>query len=197
MKTKLLILLTVIGGITTASLFSGCTQEAAAKGIDPKIVADSLFTVMEADRATYTKKVVSRIKKAGKIDAVEEWEDSDNVHMPLPAQMFRMAAERAKDSKHNSAKFFYQLKSPWPINKQNKPSSEIEKKGFEYVVANGGSEPFYGEEVIDGQNYFTAIYADVAVSKACVDCHNDHEDTPKTDFELEDVMGGVVLRFPY
>ena len=177
---------------------TGCNEETAATpgGIDPKIVADSLFTVMEADRAVYTKKVISRIKAEGKIDATEEWEDSGNLHIPLPAQMFRMAAERAKDSKHNSSGFFYQLKSPWPINKQNKPMTDVEKEGFDFVVANKGEEPFYAEEMLEGKKYFTAIYADVAVAAACINCHNGHEDTPKSDFALGDVMGGVVLRLP-
>lgn len=188
----------ILGTLTgIIALCTSCTNsEAASTGMDPRVVADCLFTVMEADRAIYTKKIVSRIKKEGKIDAVEEWEDSGNMHLPLPAQMFRMAAERAKDSKHNSAGFFYQLKSPWPINAQNKPTTDVEKEGFDFVVANGGDEPFYGEETIGGKKYFTAIYADVAVADACVTCHNDHEDTPKTDFELGDVMGGVVLRLP-
>lgn len=186
-----------VGALAAVSTQTGCKEETSAStGIDPKIVADSLFTVMEADRAVYTKKVIKRIKAEGKIDATEEWEDSGNLHIPLPAQMFRMAAERAKDSKYNSAGFFYQLKSPWPINKQNKPMTDVEKEGFDFVVANKGEAPFYAEEVLDGQKYFTAIYADVGVSSACINCHNGHEDTPKTDFALGDVMGGVVLRFP-
>ena len=43
---------------------------------------------------------------------------------------------------------------------------------------------------------FVGIYADVAVAPVCVDCHNDHKDSPKTDFTLGDVMGGVVIRIP-
>jgi hypothetical protein len=45
-------------------------------------------------------------------------------------------------------------------------------------------------------NYYTAFYADVAVAEACTSCHNDHKDSPKTDFEGGDVMGGVVIRIP-
>ena len=37
---------------------------------------------------------------------------------------------------------------------------------------------------------------DVAVAPVCVSCHNEHPDSPKTDFELGDVMGGVVIRIP-
>jgi len=30
----------------------------------------------------------------------------------------------------------------------------------------------------------------------CVSCHNKHPDTPKKDFKIGDVMGGVVIRIP-
>ena len=74
--------------------------------------------------------------------------------------------------------------------------TDVEKEGFDFVVANKGEEPFYAEEMLEGKKYFTAIYADVAVAAACINCHNGHEDTPKSDFALGDVMGGVVLRLP-
>jgi len=34
------------------------------------------------------------------------------------------------------------------------------------------------------------------IAPACVSCHNEHADTPRTDFKLGDVMGGVVIRIP-
>ena len=40
------------------------------------------------------------------------------------------------------------------------------------------------------------MYADVAVAEACVDCHNYHKDSPRSDFEVGDVMGAVVIRIP-
>ena len=43
------------------------------------------------------------------------------------------------------------------------------------------------------QPYFTALYADRAVSQACVDCHNQHPESPRGDFKLGEVMGGVVV----
>jgi hypothetical protein len=45
-------------------------------------------------------------------------------------------------------------------------------------------------------DYFTAVYADTAVAPACITCHNDHKDSPRNDFEIGDVMGGVVVRIP-
>ena len=106
--------------------------------------------------------------------------------------MFRMGAEMVAEK---DAGFSYSLLSMWPINKQNTPRTEAEIAGLEYVAANKGQN-FYAEETLGGKKYFTAVYADTAVAPACVSCHNEHKDTPKSDFELGDVMGGVVLRIP-
>jgi hypothetical protein len=43
---------------------------------------------------------------------------------------------------------------------------------------------------------FQAVFADRAVSQACVDCHNRHPNSPRRDFKLNDVMGGIIITFP-
>lgn len=178
---------------------------AEASGVDPKKVADMLHAVMEADRTVYTQQVVNRLVKTEKVTilnptskeqeplrASEQWK-SEHGKLPLPAQMFRMGAEKVTEK---NVGFTYGLLSLWPVNKQNKPKTDLETKGLEAVNNNGGKEPFYGTEELGGKKYFTAVYADIAVADACIDCHNDHTDSPRTDFKLGDVMGGVVLRIP-
>ena len=83
----------------------------------------------------------------------------------------------------------------WPVNKQNAPKTDVEKKGLEFIADNKGKN-FYAEEELGGKKYFTAVYADMAVAPACVNCHNDHKDSPAHDFKLGEVMGGVVIRIP-
>ncbi len=61
-------------------------------------------------------------------------------------------------------------------------------------MADNPDETFYGEEELGGQRYFTAVYPDHAVVEACVVCHNNHKDSPRTDLEVGEVMGGVVIR---
>ena len=117
--------------------------------------------------------------------------DVDN-GVPLPAQMFRLGYEAVSEVNDD---FTYSLQSIWPINSQNAPRTPMEKEGLEYVANNLGKN-FYGTETLGGKDYFTAVYADVASVKACVTCHNGHKDSPKTDFKLGDVMGGVVIRVP-
>jgi hypothetical protein len=164
---------------------------AGAKSLEPRDVADMLHAVMSADRTVYTKQVVNRLTLKDKvIKASEHFEDEKA--LPLPAQMFRFGAELAGEK---SKKFSYSLLSLWAINKQNVPRTDAEKKGLEFIAANKGQN-FYAEETLGKQKYFTAVYADVAVAPACVGCHNDHKDSPRRDFKLNDVMGGVVIRIP-
>ena len=191
MKFRFVILLSALACAATGV---GCQPPASASstgGIEPQTMADALHAVMESDRTVYTRNVVNRLTKEKQvIKASEHWKEEPA--LPLPAQMFRMGAEMVAEK---DVGFSYSLLSKWPINKQNAPRTEAEIAGLEFVAANKGQN-FYAEETLGDTTYFTAVYADTAVAAACVSCHNDHKDTPKSDFKLGDVMGGVVLRIP-
>lgn len=187
---------TVLTVAAALTLTTGCnkTEAAAPKpsGFTPHQMADALFTVMSSDRAVYTKQVVNRLQNEEQvIKASEHWKDDKA--LPLPAQMFRMGAETVAGK---DAGFTYALLSLWPVNKQNAPKTDAEKAGLQFVADSKGATNYYAEETLGGKKYFTAVYADVAVSPACVKCHNNHEDSPRSDFALNDVMGGVVIRIP-
>jgi len=179
--------------VLIAASMVGCQKEEAEQsaGVSPKLMADAIHSVLEADRTVYTKKVITRLVKEEKvIKASEQFEDDKA--LPLPAQMFRFGSELVAEK---DSGFSYSLQSLWPINKQNEPKTEAEKTGLKYIADNPGQN-YYTEETLGGTNYYTAVYPDVAVAPPCVDCHNDHKDTPKTDFKIGDVMGGVVIRIP-
>lgn len=177
--------------ITGIAILGSSTTTSIAEGISYKDAADMLIAVMVSDRAVYTKQVVQRLAAKEKVIKASEHFKDDKA-LPLPAQMFRFGAEAVADK---TDKFSYSLLSMWPINKQNTPRTDIEKAGLKYVAENKGKN-YYGEETLGGKKYFTAVYADVAVAKVCATCHNKHKDTPKTDFKVGDVMGGVVIRIP-
>jgi len=195
MKKTIIVFTTSVAAIAAASIFSGCGDAEATvePGVSYAKFTDALHMVLDNDRAVYTKNVVNRLVKDEKvIKASEHW--VEDKALPLPAQMFRMGAEvtASKD-----AFFSYSLQSLWPINKSNAAGqTDVEKAGLQFVADNGGTEPYYSEEVLGDQKYFTAVYADVAVAPVCVSCHNEHKDSPKTDFKLGDVMGAVVIRVP-
>lgn len=159
--------------------------------ITPKEMTDALHMVMAADRAVYTKLIVNRLVNEEKIiKASEHWKDDKA--LVLPAQMFRFGAEEVAKKKPG---FSYSLLSTWPINKQNAPKTPAEKEGLEFIAKNPDLN-FYKTETLGKQKYFTAVYADKAIAPACITCHNAHKDSPRTDFKIGDIMGGVVIRVP-
>ena len=207
MKTTTMLTIFVATG-TLAGFIAGCgskpnttsTGEASvaspsAGAISPQKFADAVHSVMMADRTVYAKHVVTRLKsQEAPVSPSEYWQDEDHT-IPLPAQMFRMGSEIVNESEE--AGFTYSLKSKWPLNAQNKATTDVEIEGLDFVAENKG-ENFYGEETLGDQKYFVAIYADSAVAKACWECHNDHanrgDDYP--EFKEGDVMGGVIVRVP-
>ena len=85
--------------------------------------------------------------------------------------------------------------SLWPINERNKPSTDLEREGLEDVLTTY-ERPYTGIVTTGRTRYFQAIYADRAVSQACVGCHNAHPHSPKRNFKLNDVMGAIVITIP-
>jgi hypothetical protein len=164
--------------------------------VSVKAMADALHIVMDSDRTIYTKTIVNRLVKKDKVIKVSEHFEDDQA-LALPAQMFRfgaeLAAERAAETP--DVNFSYSLQSLWPINRQNAPKTEAEKTGLKFIVDNKG-ENYYTTETLGGRKYFTAVYPDKGVAPVCVSCHNGHPDSPRNDFKLGDVMGGVVIRIP-
>jgi hypothetical protein len=177
--------------IATSWSFTACGKSPAAPaGIPPETVADYVHAVIEADRTFYTVHVVERLQKKGKMVASENWRAKDT--LPLPAQFLMEASDLASKTGTNVQ---YRLIGAWPINPQNGPANEFEKKGLESVRTH--PEHPYTETVTSGtEQVFRALYADRAVSQACLGCHNAHARSPKRDFQINDVMGGIVITIP-
>jgi hypothetical protein len=160
------------------------------EGIPPEEVADLIHSVIEADRAIYTKEVVNRLQLDEQVIKASEHFKEDKA-LPLPAQMLRMGAQYAAEK----GKLRYSLISNWSINKANLPQNEFEKKGLDAVQSDPG-KPFREYATLGGKRYFLALYPDKAVAQACISCHNGHKESPKHDYKLGDVMGGVVITIP-
>ena len=178
-------------GLAASCLLSGFSNASDQPGIPPETVADYIHAVIEADRTFYTIHVVERLQKEGATTAAENWRAKKNV-LPLPAQFLMEASDLATKT---GTKVRYRLISLWPINPHNGPYSESEKNGLE-AVRQHPERSATGTVKIGDQTYFQAIYADRAVSQACVACHNSHPRSPKKDFKLDDVMGGLVIEIP-
>ncbi len=165
---------------------------AHAEGIQPQQAADMIHDALEANRIVYADKIVNRlVNEEEVIDANEHWLQEQA--LMLPAQFFRAGADIARERGQSGVS--YSLLSLWPINTQNSPRTDAEKAGLKFIEQNPGKN-FYSEEQLGDKRYFTAIYPDTATSGACISCHNNHRDSPKKDFKMTEIMGGMVIRIP-
>lgn len=152
-------------------------------------VAEFIHAVLEANRNNYTDNVVVKLQREG-IEAHEHWKDERGV--ALPAQ-YLMESGRLVALKNLN--FSFRLASLTPIYVWNGANSDFERVGLA-AVEKDPSKPHTGFITKNGVRMFQAIYADRATSQACVDCHNSHPNSPRRDFKLNDVMGGIVISFP-
>jgi len=184
----LLVVLGFLGGL--AVWYLSTVIEPGPAAIPPDKVAEHIHAIIQASRTVYATHVVDKMQARGIVEAAEYWKQEDA--LPLPAQFLietgRLAAEEGTGLK-------IRLVSLWPIYVWNAPSTDFERKGLE-TVSKDPEKPFTGLTRVGRDRYFQAIYADIAISQSCVDCHNSHVNSPRRDWKLNDVMGGIVITVP-
>ena len=159
-------------------------------GIHPERVAGFIHAVLEADRTTYTTQIVNRMQEKGIVSAAEHWEQENA--LLLPAQFLQHSGRLVAESGQG---FRYRLIGLSPIYQRNAPATDFERKALE-SLNRSPETPVTGVVTSGRKRYFQAIYPDRAVSPACVSCHNSHPRSPKRDFKLNDVMGGLAIMIP-
>ena len=168
----------------------GVAQAGEMVGVPPEVVAEYIHAIIQADRTIYSTHVVERLQDLKVIVAAEEWKAKGTV--PLPAQMLQMAGQEIQGL---GLGLRVRLASLGPIYKKNGPADQFERTGLE-TVAKNPRKPYTGVVIENDKQFFKAIFADRAVSTACVSCHNSHELSTKKDYKLYDVMGGIIISFP-
>jgi hypothetical protein len=189
-RATVFVLLIMLGGVGywgVEALLTGSDQPVT---IPPEKVAEYVHAVIEANRTVYATNVVDKMQAKGIVDAAEHWRQENA--LPLPAQFLietgRLVAESGVGIK-------YRLASLWPIYVWNNAQSDFERKGLE-AVAKNPDRPFTGFVRSGRERFFQAVYADRAVAHACAECHNQHPNSPRRDYKLNDVMGGIVITIP-
>ena len=183
----------ILGGLCAIMLTGVAVEVAQAgetAGISPELVAEYIHAVIQADRSIYSTHVVERLQDLKVTVSTEEWKARQA--LPLPAQMLQMAGQELQGL---GLGLRIRLASLGPIYTKNGPTDQFERAGLE-AVAKNPRKPYTGIITEGDRHYFKAIFADRAVSMACVACHNSHDLSAKRDYKLYDVMGGIIISFP-
>jgi hypothetical protein len=180
----------IVGGVWGGASLLLAKNGPGPDGIPPEKVADYVHAVLEADRMIYTTHVVNRMQEKGIVSAAEHWEQENA--LPLPAQFLQHSGRLVAESGRGIR---YRLIGLWPIYQRNAPATEFERKALD-TLRRQPERPVTGFVASGKKQYFQAIYPDRAVSTACVTCHNSHPMSPKQDFKLNEVMGGIAITIP-
>ncbi len=167
-------------------------------GIIPLQVRESTIKAAEIatlqiveDRKQFTKNVVIKLKKDGIVDVHpnREYANIDG-GIPLPATFVQEVSRTIKEN----GLYGYDLLSKWNINKEKGLRDDFEKDAFNYLYNKEGNIFL---RFMEYNGVYSLRYATPDVAAAgCVNCHNNHEDSPKHDFKLGDVMGVLVVTVP-
>ena len=154
--------------------------------------ARSIGAQIAADRAMYTEKVVQKLV-AEHSDIT--FADMKNVGaprtLPLPASFVHLTSNVVNAKGLHTV----DLLSLWNINPDKKPQTDDVRHALEELVRT----PDQPQEILVDQGpsaHFVSVTADMASAQGCVDCHNRLPESPKHDFRLGDVMGGLMVSVP-
>ncbi|MGE0867079.1 MAG: DUF3365 domain-containing protein [Kofleriaceae bacterium] len=163
-----------------------------------KATAQSIAKQVIAERAVYTKNVIQKMTKdniAFRAADIKRVDQEGNIPLPATFVHLTSAAVNKESGGHK-----VDLLSKWNINPEKGPRTPFESKALEAVARNRESHQFD----IQGEGEtarFVMVIADVASNNLCVDCHNNQNPSgwrksSKTDFKINDVMGGLVVSLP-
>lgn len=158
----------------------------AARQVDVERVFTAVNAVNEAARQIYTSRIVGPGPTVG-LKFGEDWAEPNVDKGPLPALFLRLTAARL-EAKPTRLSLY--LGSDEPINKSNL-FDDAQMLAFEQVKEDGA--PVFSD--IEGVGAI-GMFPDVASAQPCVVCHNEHADSPKTDWKLGDMMGATTWTYP-
>lgn len=152
--------------------------------------AEAILAQIQADREYYTTVILPKLSGM-KATISADYHHTPNA-FPLPATFIREVTEMIASS---PASYRVKLISPWPINKKNGIQDAFQDEGFKALLA-ANTKLFKRQERVNGITVMRFLAPDRAIAQNCVSCHNAHPLSPRQDFKLNDIMGGIEISIP-
>lgn len=165
---------------------SQAAQAANDRPLPVRHLFDAANVINDKARALYTSRIVGGGVKAG-LTFGEDWQEPGVEKGPLPALFLRLAAARMEAKPPQLGLY---LGSDAPINASNLFKG-AQASAFEQLKASA-APVFAGTERGDA----VGMYPDLASAEPCVTCHNEHPDSPKKDWKMNDIMGATTWTYP-
>jgi signal transduction histidine kinase len=185
----------VATGVVVIGLAAGAayTQELKAELLRETAVEDvaRYSEALREFRSLYTSEVVERAMSKG-LTITHEYEQIPGA-LPLPATLSMLLGTRLTESSGG----YVRLYSNYPFPHREGPETfldAVEIEALEQLIKNPEVPVHRFEEGPNGWEirYFTAD----RMRPSCVDCHNNHPETPKQDWKVGDVRGVLEVSRP-
>jgi len=170
----------------TSKISSELTQESAVTS------AEIYIKALEEFRTLYTSEVVNTVKKSG-IKVTHDYQGKAGT-IPLPATLSMLLGKKIGEHDNGAETRLY---SPYPFpwrEKEGGLQDEFSKKAWQYLEKNP-KENYFRFEIIDGEQVLRYAKADL-MRESCVQCHNNHQLTPKKGWKVGDVRGILEVTLP-
>ncbi len=184
-------LITVFGLVVVAILVyvPKITMESA---VDSAIVtAISTVRQYKVIRKYYTNNVVKKVLAGSNMKPHSEHK-GDATKIPLPATFIHDLSAEFTEQGIMNLKLYSEL--PFP-NRSDRKLDQFGKEAWNTLKQDPG-KVFSRMEKINGEEVMRVAIADTMSAEGCVNCHNSHPDTPKTDWKLGDLRGVLEVQVP-
>jgi len=162
------------------------------QAIDTAIIsAESTVKQYKTIRGYYTKNIIKKIVAGSEFKPHYAHKAQANI-IPLPATFIHDISEEFSKKGIIALKLY----SPYPFPNRNDRKLDAFGKAAWNKLNSRPKESFSKVEEIQGIQTVRVAVADTMVAQGCVDCHNNHPDTPKTGWQLKDVRGVLEVQIP-
>lgn len=142
-------------------------------------------------RNFYAQELVPRAIRAG-VDVTHEYKSRDNA-LPLPATLtIELGHYLSQVDGGVQVRLYSDLPFPWRTNERH--LDDFQRQALQHLKSNP-NQPYVREDMLNGQRVLRFAQADRMLS-GCVSCHNQHPDSPKTNWQIGDVRGALEVVLP-
>ena len=191
-RTKITIPILIIGFVLSVVIYQINIRNSINRVVETSLSqAEIVSTQIRELRGYYTKNVVREAKKNG-IKITHDYENRDSA-IPLPATMVHELNSIFSEKSDYEVRLFSNFPFPW--RQDGGILDEFGKEASEFLKDSPEDVYWKVEDATEGRTLRFAT-ADLMVSQTCVQCHNSHPSSPKTDWQIGDVRGILEINLP-
>ncbi len=189
--TRLLLVLLFISSGTMIVWYMEKQQSVLVESISVKNAELYLGAVSEF-RTLYTSEVVNKLKNSN-ISIIHNYHELADA-IPLPATLSMLLAQRiGQRSSGTKVKLYSPFPFPWRKEARGLQDS-FSQEAWDFFQKSP-ELAYFSFEVIGDNRVLRYAVAD-QMRADCVECHNSHQDTPKSDWKTGDVRGILEVSLP-